>query len=293
MLQKNVKSPAGAGAKSSTSKASGKGSKSWNGNGTGKRKKSGQEKGKTQPQTSKSKGKGKSSGKGKHVKSQSAQGKRKGQRQKQERFHRWRIEQRLEKCTLRQSQSHRRTRYKRCFEHLVGEAGMSCLYSCHQWHRVEEAVHFGLPMSRSVCRLNSCHAPCIPWPVVWLVGTHNAKHRFRGRELPDLSLLTQAIRDTENKLRWRVKLGLNDSERLGFASMMNMRVVPRNASQDPEVEQVIRFFPGPENVVYRSDRESKSPETEVPKKTLLSERTRTHSFSTQTDERTRTDSDPK
>ena len=83
----------------------------------------------------------------------------KGQRQKQERFHRWRTEQRLEKCTLRQSQSHRRTRYTRCFEHLVGEAGMSCLYSCHQWHRVEEAVYFWLPMSRSVCRLNSCHAP--------------------------------------------------------------------------------------------------------------------------------------
>ena len=33
-------------------------------------------------------------------------------------------------------------------------------------------------------------------------------------------------------------------------------------------------------MVYRSDRESKSPETEVPRKTLLSERTRTHSFST-------------
>ena len=62
-------------------------------------------------------------------------------------------------------------------------------------------------------------------------------------EPPDLSHLTQAIRDTENKLRWRVKLGLNDSERLGFANMMNKRVVPCNALQDPEVEQVIRFFP--------------------------------------------------
>ena len=102
--------------------------------------------------------------------------------------------------TLRQSQSYRRTRYTRCFEH-------SSLYSCHQWHRFEEAVYFWLPMSRSVCKLSSCHAPCIPWPVVWLVGTHNAKHRFRGRELPDLSHLTQAIRDTENKLRWRAKLG--------------------------------------------------------------------------------------
>ena len=98
------------------------------------------------------------------------------------------------------------------------------------------------PRRGRFCRLNSCHAPCTPWPVVWLVGTHNAKHRFRGRELPDLSHLTQAIRDTENKLRWRVKLGLNESERLGFANMMNKRVVPCNALQDPEVEQVIRFF---------------------------------------------------
>ena len=202
MLQKNVKSQAGAGAKSSTSKASGTGSKSWNGKGTGKGKKSGQEKGKTQPQTSKGKSKGQSSGMGKHVKSQPAQGKGKGRGKKQERFQRWRIEQRLEKCTLRQSQSHRRTRYIRCFEHLVGEAGMSCLYSCHQWHRaLRKQFIFWLPMSRSVCRLNSCHASCILWPVVWLVGTHNARHRFRGRELPDLSHLTQAIRDTENKLR--------------------------------------------------------------------------------------------
>ena len=33
-----------------------------------------------------------------------------GQRQKQERFHRWRVQQRLEKCTLRQSQSYKRAR---------------------------------------------------------------------------------------------------------------------------------------------------------------------------------------
>ena len=33
----------------------------------------------------------------------------------------------------------------------------------------------------------------------------------------------------ENKLRRRVKLGLNESERLGFANMMNKRVVPCNA----------------------------------------------------------------
>ena len=33
----------------------------------------------------------------------------------------------------------------------------------------------------------------------------------------------------ENKWRRRVKLGLNESERLGFANMMNKRVVPCNA----------------------------------------------------------------
>ena len=43
-------------------------------------------------------------------------------------------------------------------------------------------------------------------------------------------------------LRWRVKLGQNESERLGFANMMNERVVPYNTLQNPEVEQVTRFF---------------------------------------------------
>ena len=197
---------------SNTSKASGKGSKPWNGKGTGKGKTSDQEKGKTQPQASKGKNKGKSSGNGKQAKGHSLKGVGKGK--KQERFHRRRIQQRLEECTLRQPQSFKRARYFRCFEHLVAEAGMSCLYSCHQYHRVN-----------------------------WLVGTHNTKHRFRGRELPDLSHLTQTIRDTENKLRWREFLGQSESERLGFVNMMNKRDVLCNALQDPEVEQVIRFFP--------------------------------------------------
>ena len=39
-----------------------------------------------------------------------------------------------------------------------------------------------------------------------------------------------------------MKLGLNESERLVFANMMNKRVVPCNALQNPEMEQVIRFF---------------------------------------------------
>ena len=90
-----------------------------------------------------------------------------------------------------------------------------------------------------------------------------------------------------------MKLGQNESEILGLANMMNERIVPCTALQDPEVEQVIRFFPGPETVVYRSDRESESPETDAPWKTILSERTRTHSFSTQRDERPWTDGDPK
>ena len=38
------------------------------------------------------------------------------------------------------SQSFKLARHVRCFEHLVAEAGMSRLYSCHQRHRVEEAV---------------------------------------------------------------------------------------------------------------------------------------------------------
>ena len=146
---------------------------------------------------------------------------------------------------------------------------MSGLHSCDHWQRVVEAVYFWLPTSRSVCKLNSRQAPCTPWPVVWLVGTHNAKRRFRGRELPDLSHLTQAIRDIENMLRWRVKFGQHESERLGFANMLNKHIMPCSALQDLEVEQVVRFFPGPANVVYRSDRKSENPETEAPRKTLL------------------------
>ena len=45
----------------------------------------------------------------------------------------------------------------------------------------------------------------------WLVGTHKAKHGFRGSALPELSHLTHNVRDTENKLRWRVKLWQNES----------------------------------------------------------------------------------
>ena len=132
---------------------------------------------------------------------------------------------------------------------------------------------FGLPKVEVGLQVAFTSSTVLPWNVVRLVGTHNAKHRFRGREVPDLSHLTQAIRDIENDLRWRVKLGQNESERLGLANMMNERIVPCTALQDPEVEQVIRFFPGPENVVYRSDRESESPETEAPWQTLLLERT--------------------
>ena len=99
-----------------------------------------------------------------------------------------------------------------------------------------EAVFiFGLPMSRLVCKLIHVKHR-VPWPVVWLVGTPHTKHHTTpphgdrdretetereternreretstmpntviGRELPDLSCLTQAVRDTENKLKWTV-----------------------------------------------------------------------------------------
>ena len=57
-----------------------------------------------------------------------------------------------------------------------------------------------------------------------------------------MSHLTQPIRDTENELRWRVKLGHNESDMLVFANMRNKRVVPCNPLQDPEVEQFILVF---------------------------------------------------
>ena len=52
-------------------------------------------------------------------------------------------------------------------------------------------------------------------------------------------------------------------------------------------------FPGTWNAVYRSDRESESPKTEAPRKTLQPKRTWTHTVGTQTDEWPRTDSDPR
>ena len=53
---------------------------------------------------------------------------------------------------------------------------------------------------------------------------------------------SQAIRDNENKTRRRVKLGQNESERLGFANMRNKRVVPCNPLQDQKWNKSFGFF---------------------------------------------------
>ena len=74
---------------------------------------------------------------------------------------------------------------------------------------------------------------------MWFVGTHNAKHRlFRGRKLPELSHLSQAIKDTADKLEWRVTLGKNEY----FESKNNKNIVPCIKLQDPEVQYIINFF---------------------------------------------------
>ena len=255
----------------------------------GRGKKSGQEKGKTQPQTSKGKIKGKSSGKGqaceKTTKPSQETGKDKGNSKKGftggESSEDWKI-------ARWDSPSHTSA----WDTYVVSRLELECPVCTDVTDGIALkkqlilATHVEVGVQAEFTSSSLC-----TWPFVWLVRTHNAKHRFRARELPDLSHLTQVNRDTENKLRWRVKLGQNESERLGFANMMNKRIVPCNTSQGPEMGQVIRFFPSSENVVYRSDRENESPKTEAPRKTVLPKRTWTHRVGTQTDERPWTDSD--
>ena len=94
------------------------------------------------------------------MKSHPAQGKGEGKRTKKKGFTGGESNKDWEKCTLRQSQSYLRRRYIRCSEQLVAEAGMSCLFSCHQWHRVEEAGYFLAShvefMSCTVCTVARC-----------------------------------------------------------------------------------------------------------------------------------------
>ena len=143
MLQKKVKSPSGSWGKNKHVESNQAKNRDLEWRGDHRHRKEVAPRKKQDPtQTSKSENKGKSSEKGKQANGHPFQRRGKRKSKKQERFHKWRIQQRVEKCTLRQSLSYQRARYRRCFEHLVAEAGMSCLYSCHQWHRVEEAVYF-------------------------------------------------------------------------------------------------------------------------------------------------------
>ena len=72
--------------------------------------------------------------------------------------------------------------------------------------------------------------------MVSLVGTHNAKHGFSGRQLLVLSDRSQAIRDTVNTLGWRVTLGKNEPGMLNS----NRNIVLCTTLQDPEVEYIIK-----------------------------------------------------
>ena len=115
---------------------------------------------------------------------------------------------------LRRSLSCQRARHPRCFEDLVAEAGISCMCCCHQWHHVEEAVYCWIPELRWVLNMGSHQAPRVPWPTVWLVGKHKAKHPVRSRELMELGHFCQAIRDTLKQLEMA---GDAWSERVGHA----------------------------------------------------------------------------
>ena len=76
--------------------------------------------------------------------------------------------------------------------------------------------------------MNSNQAPRTPRPMVSLVGKHNAKHRFRGRQLLVLSDLPQAVRDTVNTLGWRVTLGKNESGMLNSTGTRALHNIARS-----------------------------------------------------------------
>ena len=141
LVSTNVKSPAGAGKKGNTSKATSKRTTQTKGKSTCKGNKLDKGKGKSrQPSTSPTcKSKEKSSGKGKQSKEPVLANARV---KKQERFHIWRAQQRASLCMWGRSVSHQCVRHIRCFEELVAQAGISCMWSCH---------HFGIPDLRSVC----------------------------------------------------------------------------------------------------------------------------------------------
>ena len=82
----------------------------------------------------------------------------------------------------------------------MAEAGISCMFSCHQWHHVEKEVCFGNLELRLVLKMNSHQAPRIPWSIVWLVHTTQSTGSKAGM-LPELDHLSHAIRDN-NKLKW-------------------------------------------------------------------------------------------
>ena len=125
-------------------------------------------------------------------------------------------------CILRGSLSYQRARHIRCFEELVAEAGNSCVYGRHQWHHVEAAVYFwilkievGLQKEvKSSSEFSVAHC---------LVGCY-AQRKAQ----------TQTLRDTVNKLKWRMMLGKNESGMVNFASENNRNIASCSTLQDPE-----------------------------------------------------------
>ena len=71
-----------------------------------------------------------------------------------------------------------------------------------------------MPELRSVLNVDSDQAPRIPWPTMWLVGKHKAKHPVRSRKLMELGHFCQDIRDTLKQLEMA---GDAWSERVGHA----------------------------------------------------------------------------
>ena len=66
----------------------------------------------------------------------------------------------------------------------------------------------------------------VPWPVVWLVGMHNEKHRFTGRTLPDNNNIFPAINRTMKKTIWILELGHSESSDSKFENTSNRMIKP-------------------------------------------------------------------
>ncbi len=68
---------------------------------------------------------------------------------------------------------------------------------------------------------------CIPWPVLFLLGYRNKKHRYVSRASPPLQHIFEAVDVTLDKLKWRHHFAEKETIRKPFPSQFRYRRKPR------------------------------------------------------------------